>query len=117
MTEALFSYGTLQLREVQVANYGRELAGEPDALRGYRVADIEVESPDVVRLSGKAVHPLARHSGDPADRIDGVVFELSAAELAATDDYEVEPYRRIEVVLESGRTAWAYVGPPLPPTS
>ena len=32
----LFSYGTLQLREVQLANYGRPREGESDALIGYR---------------------------------------------------------------------------------
>ena len=113
MIEALFSYGTLQLREVQLANYGRELVGEADALTGYRIEDLAIGSADVVSISGRTVHSIARRTGDSADRIEGIVFELSEAELAATDDYEVEPYRRIEVVLESGRTAWAYVGPPL----
>ena len=113
MMEALFSYGTLQQRDVQLANYKRELIGQPDMLVGYRVEDLAIGSPDVVSISGRAVHTIARHSGDPADRIEGLVFDLSEAELAATDDYEVEPYRRIEVILESGRTAWAYVGPPV----
>lgn len=113
MTEVLFSYGTLQQRAVQLANYGRELAGEPDALPGYRLDRLVIDRPDVVSISGKAVHTIARHSGHPADRIEGTVFDLTEAEFAATDDYEVEPYRRIEVILESGRTAWAYVGPPI----
>ena len=113
MTEALFSYGTLQLNDVQLANSGRELAGERDALIGYRIEDLVIDRADVVSISGKAVHSIARHTGDPADRIEGTVFELDEAELAATDDYEVEPYRRIEVELESGRIAWAYVGPPI----
>ena len=113
MTEALFSYGTLQLKDVQLANYGRELAAERDALVGYRIEDLVIDRADVVSISGKAVHSIARHTGDPADRIEGTVFELDEAELAATDDYEVEPYRRIEVELESGRIAWAYVGPPI----
>ena len=113
MSEALFSYGTLQLRDVQLANYGRELAGEPDALAGYRIEDLTIASPDAVSISGKAVHSIARHTDDPTDRIEGVVFNLSEAELAATDDYEVEPYRRVEVALESGRLAWVYVGPPI----
>lgn len=109
----LFSYGTLQLREVQLTTYGRELAGEPDALVGYRLEELVIDSPHIVGLSGKAIHPLARRTGDPADRVEGVVFLLTGAELEATDDYEVEPYVRVEAVLESGRTAWAYVGPPL----
>ena len=113
MTEALFSYGTLQQREVQLANYGRELDGDPGALTGYRIEELHIGNPDVVAISGKAIHRIARHTGDPADRIEGTVFELTEAELTATDDYEVEPYRRIEVLLESGRTAWVYAGPPL----
>ena len=114
MTEALFSYGTLQLLNVQIANYGRALEGEPDALIGYRIEDLVVGDPDVVAISGKEVHSIARHTGNAGDRIEGTVLELTEHELAATDDYEVEPYRRIEVTLESGRAAWVYVGPPLP---
>ena len=112
MTEALFSYGTLQRKDVQLANYGRELVGERDALLGYRVEDLVIDRADVVSISGRAVHSIARHTGDPADRVEGIVFELDQAELAATDDYEAEPYRRIEARLESGRMAWVYVGPP-----
>jgi hypothetical protein len=31
----LFSYGTLQKKNVQIANFGRELTGRADALPGY----------------------------------------------------------------------------------
>ena len=113
MTESLFSYGTLQQRDVQLANYGRELVGEADSLSGYRIEDLVIANAEVVSISGKAVHSIARHTGDAGDRIEGIVFGLTEDELAATDDYEVEPYRRIEVTLESGRAAWVYVGPPL----
>jgi hypothetical protein len=67
----------------------------------------------VVRISGKAVHTIARWSGEAADIIDGIVFRLSAAELAATDRYEVDVYARVEVELVSGTRAFVYVGPPL----
>lgn len=110
---ALFSYGTLRQREVQLANYGRELHGEPDELAGYRLEPVVIGDPRVVELSGKAVHMIARATGDPSDRISGIVFMLSDAELGATDAYEDAPYSRVEVALESGRRAWAYVaGPP-----
>lgn len=109
MTIALFTYGTLQLPAVQLEKYGRLLEGESDALPGYRIEPLTVDDPDVLRLSGKAHHPIARRTGDPSDRIPGIVYVLSADELAATDAYEVEPYRRAEVTLESGRTAFAYV--------
>ena len=106
---ALFSYGTLQMPSVQRATYGRLLNGEPDALCGYRLAPVEIDDPHVVRLSGKAVHTIAVPTGDPADRIAGVVFGLTKAELESTDAYETGDYSRIEVVLESGRSAWVYV--------
>jgi gamma-glutamylcyclotransferase (GGCT)/AIG2-like uncharacterized protein YtfP len=105
---ALFSYGTLRQREVQLATYGRELEGSPDVLAGHRLVDLIIADPRVVTLSGTAVHRIARATGNPAERIAGVVFELTEAELAATDAYEVEAYSRAEVTLESGRRAWAY---------
>ena len=106
---ALFSYGTLQQREAQLATYGRELEGGPDALIGYRLEQLVIDDPDVVEVSGKAVHTIARATGDAADRIAGTVFELSEDELRSTDAYETEAYSRIEVSLESGRRAFVYV--------
>jgi len=106
---ALFSYGTLQQPEVQLANYGRRLQGKPDALIGYRLEPLVIDDPNVVEVSGKAVHTIARATGDAADRIAGTVFELSEAELRSTDAYETQAYSRIEVVLESGRSAFVYV--------
>lgn len=115
MTEAtvrLFSYGTLQKPKVQLATYGRQLEGSADALRGYRLAPLRIDNPAVVRVSGKPVHMIARATGDDADRIEGVLFLLTAEELARTDAYEVEAYTRIEVELESGTLAFVYAGPP-----
>ena len=106
---ALFTYGTLQQREVQLATYGRELAGEPDALLGYRLEPLAIDDPDVVAISGKAVHTIARRTGDADDRIPGAVLMLTEAELEATDAYETSAYSRVEVRLESGRYAWVYV--------
>lgn len=112
MAISLFSYGTLRQPEVQVANYGRLLTGTPDALRGYRLVPLQITDPHVIEVSGKAIHTIACASGDQDDRIEGMVFELSEEELAATDAYEVDVYARIEVSLESGRKAWVYVGQP-----
>jgi gamma-glutamylcyclotransferase (GGCT)/AIG2-like uncharacterized protein YtfP len=105
----LFTYGTLQLPQVQREKYGRLLAGSEDILIGYRLERLAVDDPDVVRLSGKSDHPIAHYTGDAADRVAGVVYEISESELAATDAYEVEPYRRVAVDLDSGRKAFAYV--------
>ena len=106
---SIFSYGTLQLPGVQQANYGRLLNGEPDTLEGYRLQPVEIDDPDVVSISGKAVHMIAVATGDPSDRIEGMVFRLSDAELASTDSYETGAYVRIEARLQSGRRAWVYV--------
>jgi gamma-glutamylcyclotransferase (GGCT)/AIG2-like uncharacterized protein YtfP len=109
---ALFSYGTLQQGEVQLATYGRELAGSPDALLGYVLAPVVIDDPHVVAISGSGVHTIARPTANPADRIPGVLFELTDAELEATDGYETNAYARVEVILESGRRAFVYVEPP-----
>ena len=106
----LFSYGTLQQREVQQATYGRALMGTRDTLIGYRLEPLVIGDPDVVRLSGKAVHMIARYTGKQADQIAGTCFYLTDEELAATDGYEVRDYVRSEVELESGQRGFAYVG-------
>ena len=67
----LFSYGTLQLREVQLANYGRELDGSPDALVGYRMITLPDRDPDAVRISGTKTHFVVRRTDNPEDRVPG----------------------------------------------
>ena len=108
---ALFSYGTLQLPEVQRATFGRLLEGKPDALPGYVLAPLEISDPEVVRLSGLAVHSIARRTGEPSDLIPGIVFTITDAELQAADAYEVDVYGRILARLASGAEAFVYIGP------
>jgi gamma-glutamylcyclotransferase (GGCT)/AIG2-like uncharacterized protein YtfP len=107
-TELLFSYGTLQQEEVQLASFGRALHGEADALPGWRQEMVEITDPDVLAKSGKRFHPIVM-PGSAADRVNGTVFEISREELAAADRYEVSDYKRIAVTLVSGRAAWVYV--------
>jgi hypothetical protein len=42
-TELLFSYGTLQLEAVQMATFGRRLAGTPDVLPGFVTTLLEID--------------------------------------------------------------------------
>lgn len=107
----LFSYGTLRLREVQLANYGRPMDGSPDALIGYRLEVLPDRDPYAVRISGTKTHMVVRPTNDPRDRVPGVIFLLTAEELAATDRYEGSDYGRAELTLESGRSAWVYIEP------
>lgn len=105
----LFSYGTLQLEQVQIESFGRLLQGEDDAMIGYGRELVEITDPDVIRKSGERFHPVVVHTGDIDDAVAGKVFHISAAELAAADRYEVADYRRVQVRLKSGKQAWVYV--------
>lgn len=108
-TELLFSYGTLRQAEVQRSTFGRELDGRPDAIVGYDLDYVTITDPDVVAVSGSDRHPILRPSAAPDAHVNGTVFAISPAELAAADDYEVDSYRRISVPLRSGSQAWVYV--------
>jgi gamma-glutamylcyclotransferase (GGCT)/AIG2-like uncharacterized protein YtfP len=108
-TVPLFSYGTLRQENVQLASFGRLLAGTPDALPGYASTMIEITDPDVVAKSGTKFHPMIVKTDGRSDEVPGTLFLITEAELAAADAYEVSDYKRIEVSLRSGRRAWVYV--------
>lgn len=108
-TERLFSYGTLQLPDVQRATFGRLLDGAPDALVGFKRAMVEITDPDVLAKSRERFHPIVTRSRDVDDRVEGAVFAITPAELAAADAYEVSDYERVEAELASGLRAWVYV--------
>ena len=105
----LFSYGTLRQPGVQRATFGRRLEGRPDVLPGFAVSPMTITDPHVVAVSGAAVHTIARATGNPADRVEGIVFWVSPDELASADRYESGPIRRISVRLASGAEAFVYV--------
>ena len=108
--ESLFSYGTLQQREVQIATFGRELIGIADALVGYVQTEVEITDESVIQLSGKRIHPMLKRTNNPLDCVLGMVFEISSAELAQADAYEVSLYKRVLVTMQSGKMAWIYTG-------
>lgn len=107
--EFLFTYGTLQLPDVQLDTFGRVVEGEDDSLAGHRLEWVDVGDERVAQLSGLDEHPILRRTGDARDRVFGRVLTLDPEELDAADEYEVALYRRTSVVLASGRTAWVYV--------
>ncbi len=106
---ALFSYGTLQQQNVQLALFGRRLEGRPDSLPGYLVGTVEIADPAAVATSGLAIHKIVRPSADPAAAVAGTVLMLTPAELAKADIYEDAAYRRVEAILASGLRAFVYV--------
>lgn len=107
----LFSYGTLQLPQVQQKLFGRALMAEPDVLTGFMLDSIAIADPDVFAASGIEVHKILRRTDDPEARIPGVALAITAADLPAVDAYEGENYARIAVTLASGRRAFVYAAP------
>ena len=105
----LFSYGTLQLEKVQLENYGRLFIGEPDRLTGYKIEKLQITDSIVLAKSQLEYHPIAVKSEDERDFIEGMLFEITDAELRETDKYEVSQYHRILETFESGKRAWIYV--------
>lgn len=104
----LFSYGTLQQENVQLALFGRRLAGHADELPGFEQALVHIEDPNIVAASGMTHHPIVKFNGNTASRVAGTVFEISEAELRNADSYESPAYKRVSAKLASGKQAWVY---------
>lgn len=104
----LFSYGTLQQKNVQLANFGRELTGQTAILPGYILGTVTITDERVLRESGKAVHPILCYTGKHNDEISGTVFTLTEQELLQADDYEVAEYKRVSATLNNGTVCWIY---------
>jgi hypothetical protein len=110
MTHQLFSYGTLQLEKVQLETFGRMPTGSKDILSGYRLDMLKITDAGVIEKSSSDLHPILTPTGNAADKVEGTVFEITQAELIQADAYEVADYQRISIVLDSGTTAWVYIG-------
>lgn len=108
MSVLVFSYGTLQIERVQRELFGRLVRMDDDALLGFETVPVVIDHPDVIEFSGSSTH-LGLVPGAPDARIEGKLLHLTEADLPPLDDYEGTEYRRIEVSLESGASAWAYV--------
>lgn len=106
----LFSYGTLQKEQVQMETFGRILKGQKDILSGYKLGMIEITDTEVLRKSGQKYHPVLEFSGNDEDKVEGMLFEVTEAEILQADEYEVDDYKRIETPFESGEKGFIYVG-------
>lgn len=95
----IFSYGSLQEENVQLALYRRKLVGFTDVLKGYKLAS--------KRIANR--YPIIIKTESTTDTIKGMVFEISSDELLETDTYEGFHYTRVEVKLQSGVKAWCYI--------
>ena len=109
MKTYLFSYGTLQKEEVQTALFGRTWQGSDDILKGYNLSTIEIRDESFFSKSEQKYHLIAIVSKNKNGFIKGIVFEITEDELHLADQYEPAEYKRIRVLLESGKEAWVYV--------
>ena len=109
----LFSYGTLQQEEVQLAAFGRKLNGEKDLLLGYEPSLVKIADPAVVARLGRTHHDNINATGDDWSNVQGTLFEITDEELALADRFEAEfAYQRVTAALASGKEAWVYVHAP-----
>jgi uncharacterized protein (DUF1810 family)/gamma-glutamylcyclotransferase (GGCT)/AIG2-like uncharacterized protein YtfP len=108
----LFSYGMLQRPDVQQSTFGRLLRGQPDKLVGYEQSRIKIDDVKVVAATGQTHYANIIFNGDNDSRVNGIVYEITDADLAAADQYEQDAaYKRTLVVLASGKKAWVYAAP------
>jgi gamma-glutamylcyclotransferase (GGCT)/AIG2-like uncharacterized protein YtfP len=108
--QRLFAYGTLQHGDVQHATFGRVLEGRPDALPGFEQTMVRIDDPAAATALGEEYHVSVAFNGNPDSRVNGVVLEVTSADLAVADAYEQEAsYRRILAQLASGTHAWVYL--------
>jgi hypothetical protein len=109
----LFSYGTLQQEEVQVATFGRKLDGEKDLLLGYEPSLVKIPDPAVSQRLGRTHHDNVTATGDDWSTVQGTVFEVTDDELVKADGFEAQfTYARVNAELASGKKAWVYVHTP-----
>lgn len=106
----LFSYGTLQLEEIQLATFGRTLDTQTDSLGQYVVTMVPIRDESVREQLGLTHYRNISYSGDSLDVVEGSVLTITQAELEQADAYEADAeYERIEVELRSGVKAWVYL--------
>jgi gamma-glutamylcyclotransferase (GGCT)/AIG2-like uncharacterized protein YtfP len=102
--EQIFSYGTLQSKEIQMQVFNKLLTGKPDQLLGYKIKDLKIEEE-----FGIEDYFVAIPSEDPSDCIKGIVFDISSLDLDKADLFESKAYKRVQITLKSGIIAWIYV--------
>ena len=98
--ENLFVYGTLKKPEIQKKVFERIAEFSEDSNKGYKISQINIEG---------EIFPILINSKNPRDFVVGSVIKVSEEELKKIDKYETDAYKRIQVVLSSGKEAWVYV--------
>ena len=98
-TEYLFTYGTLQQEKIQLSVFSRTLSGFNDSLLGYKLSTEKVAG----------AYPVIQSSDKLTDFVNGQVYMCTNAEILEAHKYEGPAYKRIKVILNSGKNAWVYI--------
>lgn len=107
--QLLFSYGTLQLKNVQLKIYGRELTGTNDTLTGYKIENLQVTDKSILDENNQNFQPIAVQTNSEKDQISGKIFEITTEELFKTDLCKTDNCKRVSKTFESGIKAWVYI--------
>ena len=102
--EQLFSYGTLQSKEIQMQVFNKLLTGTEDQLAGYKLKELQIEEE-----FGMEDYFVAMPSENPLDAVQGIAFAISTDDLTKADQFESNAYKRIQITLKSGTIAWIYI--------
>ena len=95
---------------MQLATYGRVLRGDPDELIDWVRTSIDVPGTHKAAAAGITHYANVERAPGSGNRVAGTVFEITDAELAAADAYELDAeYIRVVAELGSGQSAWVYV--------
>ena len=105
----IFTYGTLQLPAVQEHLLKRQPDMWPDSLSGFVLDWITIADENVVDISDQQEHPIIYQTDFASDVVEGKCLLVTETELALLDSYETDDYKRIEVELNSGKKAFAYI--------
>lgn len=107
--EKLFSYGSLQRSDVQVAVFGRTVDTHTDVLVGYRVVPIRLTDARTIELTETADHSILEKTSSPTDHVAGALLLVTEDDLILSDAFEPPEYHRVRAQLLSGGSAWVYV--------
>ncbi len=109
----IFSYGTLQVPEVQRQTFGRLPRSVADVLPGFELCKVPIRDSALALSLGTSHHRNVVANPDVGRGVVGLALEISDGELMGVDAYEAQyDYRRLAVVLDSGREAWVYRNQP-----
>ncbi len=97
--EFLFTYGTLQDERLHHAIFQKTMEGTADKLQGYQISEAKADG----------IYPMAEHTGNDEDVVEGIVYHIAEEHLKGADEYEGDLYERISVTLVSGKKAWVYI--------